>query len=132
MATNPDRESLGTLFSNLSTQIGDLVRQQATLARVEVADKLALIERRLIRVVIGAVLATGGVLTLMAALVLGIAALGVAPWASATLVGALLTLIGYIMTRRASTEFGRGDLKPQVTINTLKESTEWAKHPTRT
>jgi hypothetical protein len=132
MATLSDRESLGTLFSTLSSQIADLARQQATLARVEISEKLALVERRLVRVVIGAMLATGGVLTLLAALVLGIAALGVPPWLSATLVGLVLTVTGYALTHQATSDLSRDELAPRSTIETLKESTEWAKHPTRT
>ena len=132
MTVHSDRESLSALFSTLSIQIGDLVHQQATLARVEVAQKIALIERRLVRVVIGASLATGGVLALLAALVLAIAALGVPPWLSATLVGVALTTIGYSMTRQGAGDLKRDELAPRNTIETLKETTEWAKHPTRT
>jgi uncharacterized membrane protein len=127
-----DREPLSTLFSTLAAQIGDLIRQQTALAQIELSEKLTLIERRLVRVVIGATLAAGGLLTLLAALVLGIAALGVPPWLSATIVGVALVIIGYGLTRQATTELGRDELAPRKTIDTLKETTEWAKHPTRT
>jgi putative superfamily III holin-X len=132
MTVHSERESLSTLFSTLSSQIGDLVHQQATLARVEITQKIALIERRLIRVIIGATLATGGLLALLAALVLGIAAVGVPPWLSATLVGVALTAVGYGLTRQGTSDLKRDELAPRDTIETLKETTEWVKHPTRT
>jgi len=127
-----DRESLATLFSDLSTQIGDLIRQQATLARIEMSDKLGRIERRLARVAIGGVLAVAGVLTLVAAVVLVLVTLGLPAWASAAIVGIALALVGYATVQQAMARLNREELAPRATIETVKESAEWVKHPTKT
>jgi uncharacterized membrane protein len=132
MATSPERESLAALFSDLSTQIGDLIRQQAALARVEMSEKLGRIEQRLSRVAIGGVLAVAGVLTLVAALVLGLTAFGLTAWASAGIVGVVLALVGYLMVQQAMSRLNRDELTPRATIETVKESAEWVKHPTKT
>jgi hypothetical protein len=126
------QESLATLFSDLSTQIGDLIRQQATLARVEISTKISRLEQRAVQVALGSGLAVAGALALVAAIVLGLIALGLAPWASAGIVGIVLTAIGYLMAQRALARLNRDELAPQVTVQTMKESAEWAKHPTKT
>jgi hypothetical protein len=126
------QESLATLFSDLSTQIGDLIRQQATLARVEISTKISRLEQRAVQVALGSGLAVAGALALVAAIVLGLIALGLAPWASAGIVGIVLTGIGYLMAQRALARLNRDELAPQVTVQTMKESAEWAKHPTKT
>src|SRR4051794_20490826 len=126
------QESLATLFSDLSTQIGDLIRQQATLARVEISTKISRLEQRAVQVALGSGLAVAGALALVAAIVLGLIALGLAPWASAGIVGIVLTGIGYLMAQRALARLNRDELAPQVTVQTTKESAEWAKHPTKT
>jgi hypothetical protein len=126
------QESLATLFSDLSTQIGDLIRQQATLARVEISTKISRLEQRAVQVALGSGLAVAGALALVAAIVLGLIALGLAPWASAGIVGIVLTGIGYLMAQRALARLNRDELAPHVTVQTMKESAEWAKHPTKT
>ena len=129
---NGDRESLATLFSELSAQVGDLIRQQAALARIEMSDKLGRLERRVGRIAIGAVLAAAGVLTLVAAVVLALVAAGLPGWASAAIVGIALTLVGYLMAQQAMARLNREELAPRATIETVKESAEWMKHPTKT
>jgi hypothetical protein len=126
------QESLGALFTDLTTQIGDLIRQQTELARVEISTKISRLEHRAVSVALGTGLAVAGGLTIVAAVVLGLIALGLAAWLSAAIVGVALAVIGYAMAQQAIARLNRDELTPKVTVRTIKESAEWAKHPTKT
>ena len=101
------------------------------LARVELSDRMSKVANSLGKVVLGAGLAAGGLLSLVAGLVLLVAALGVPAWISALIVGGTLALIGWAVARPALAFIGRG-VTPTETVQTLKESAEWVKHPTKT
>jgi predicted phage tail protein len=131
MADITNQPSIGDLFADLSRDTATLIRQQMELARVELSDRMSKVANSLGKVVLGAGLAAGGLLSLVAGLVLLVAALGVPAWISALIVGGTLALIGWAVARPALAFIGRG-VTPTETVQTLKESAEWVKHPTKT
>jgi hypothetical protein len=130
MATPKDDRTLGEMFAQLSLQIRALVEQEVQLARTEVAEKASQMSRSLGLVVGGGLLAYGGVLALLAAMILGLVAVGLAPWASALLSGALTAGIGYLLVRLGLGALRRQDLKPRQAIAALKEDAQWLKSQT--
>lgn len=131
-ARTQTQPSIGELFGELTRETGTLIRQQMELARLELSQRVSRLGRGLTRVVIGGALATGGLLAIVAGIVLAVTALGVPAWVSALVVGAVLALAGYLLAQQAISAMSREDLAPQVTIETLKENAEWIKTPTRT
>jgi membrane protein len=128
--TNEDR-SLGQLLTELSDEIRTLVRQEVQLARIELGEKVGQAKRGAAFVTAGALLAYGALLAVVGAVVLGLVALGVPPWAAA-LVGALAAGgTGYLLVRMGLTALKPGELVPQQTIDALKEDAPWLKSQTR-
>ena len=124
--------TIGELFGELTRETGTLIRQQMELARLELSQRVSRLGKGLTRVVIGGALATGGLLAIVAGIVLAVTALGVPAWVSALVVGAALALVGYLVAQQAIAAMSREDLRPQATLDTLKENAEWIKTPTRT
>jgi hypothetical protein len=75
----------------------------------------------------GSALAYAGLLTLIAALVMGLAAAGLDWWVSALIVGIVTVVGGYISTQKGLTALKREQVVPTETIHTLKENAQWAK-----
>ena len=131
MATTKDNRTLGEMFAELSRQIRTLIEQEVLLAKAEVAEKASQMSRSLALVVGGALLAYGGVLAMVAAMILGLVAAGLAPWASALVGGALAAGIGYLLVRLGLVALRRQDWKPRQAIAALKEDTQWVKSQTK-
>lgn len=131
-ARTQTQPSIAELFGELTRETGTLIRQQMELARLELSQRVSRLGKGLTRVVIGGALATGGLLAIVAGIVLAVTALGVPAWVSALVVGAVLTLAGYALAQQAISAMSREELAPQATIETLKENAEWIKTPTRT
>jgi xanthine/uracil permease len=131
-ARTQTQPTIGELFGELTRETGTLIRQQMELARLELSQRVSRLGRGLTRVVIGGALATGGLLAIVAGIVLAVTALGVPAWLSALVVGAVLALVGYVLAQQAISAMSRDELAPQATIETLKENAEWIKTPTRT
>ena len=131
MATTRDDRTLGEMFAELSRQIRTLIEQEVLLAKAEVAEKASQMSRSLALVVSGALIAYGGVLAMVAAMILGLVAAGLAPWAGALIGGALTAGIGYLIVRLGLVALRRQDLKPRQAIAALKEDAQWVKGQTR-
>jgi hypothetical protein len=125
MAYAPDARSLGDLFSDLSREIGTLVRNELALARAEMSAKLSRVGRHAGMLALGAVVALAGLFTLAAALVLILVQAGMPAWGAALLVGLGLGAVGALVATNALAALRNEDLTPTETIETLKETTAW-------
>jgi len=131
MAYAPDARSLGDLFTDLTREIGTLIRAEVALARTELSDKAARVGRHATVIVGGALLATGGIYAVIAALVLLVMRAGLPPWASALLVGIGVLAVGGLMASSGLAALRRENLRPTETINTIKETATWKDPATR-
>lgn len=122
--SNQEQPSLGDLFSTLSTQVSQLLRQEVQLAQVEMTQKANLIGRNAAFVVLAAVIAQGGFLALVAAMILALS-LFVELWVSALLVGTALTIIAVLLAQYGIKKLKAIDPAPRQTIETIKENKEW-------
>ena len=121
-----DDRSLGELFGELTRETSTLVRQEVTLAKVEMSDKAARAGKHVGILAAGGAVAYAGLLAILA----GVIALlnAVMPlWVAAILVGVVVAVVGYLLLRRALDALKREDFAPRETIETLKEDQRWAK-----
>jgi O-antigen ligase len=125
MAFAPDARSLGDLFSDLSREIGTLVRNELALARTELSLKLSRATRHAGMLAAGAVVALAGLFTLAASLVLMLVEAGMPAWGAALLVGLGLAAAGAVVANNALSALKQEDLTPTETIQTIKETTAW-------
>jgi hypothetical protein len=107
--------------------MGVLVRQEVDLATTELTDKLTRASRDAASIVVGALVAYAGFLAILAALVIGLEAMGLNWWQSALIVGVAVAVLGAVLVQRGLTALKNTDLAPRETLETLKEDAQWAK-----
>jgi hypothetical protein len=120
-----DERSLGELFAELSRETGVLIRKEVELATAEITAQARVASAHVGLVAAGGALAHAGLLVLLAAVVIGLAQLGVTPWLSAAIVAALTMAIGYVLVNTGLTRLKRTSITPKQTIETLKETASW-------
>ena len=131
MLENKDDRSLGELFADLARESSTLLRQEVQLAKTELSQKASQLGKDAASVAIGGLVAYAGLLAILAALIIGLAAAGLPWWAAALLVGLVVAGIGYALIQRGLTALKREDLTPRKTIESLQEDAQWAKEQVR-
>ena len=123
--------SLGELLRRLTTDTGELVRQEVSLAKVEMRQAGATLARDGTRIGIALGLALVGVLALTAFLILLLGDLFDNYWLAALLVGVVLAVIGGVLAKNAVNDVQRRGLAPEQTMGSLREDAAWAKQEAR-
>jgi len=126
-----DSRSLGELFADLTRETRTLIQQEMHLAKTELAQNASRMQGSVTLIVAGGLIAYGGLLAIVAAVVLGLIAAGLAAWAAALLGGVVIAGVGYALLRAGLSAFRPQDLMPRQTIETLKEDARWLKTQTR-
>lgn len=123
--------SLGELFSDLSQQTADLVRQEVRLAKAELSEKLSDVGKH--AMMIGAALAFGlaAVGAVAAAIAFLLIELGIRPWLSAVITAALMGGTAFILAQSGISALRKKSIAPVETMHSLKETTQWLKNGTR-
>jgi hypothetical protein len=125
MSGRQDERSLGELFAELSRETGVLVRKEMELATTEMTAKARVAGTHAATVAAGGALAHAGLLVLLAALVIGLAQLGIEPWLSALIVALLTAGVGYALIRSGLTNLRQTNVAPTQTIQSIKETATW-------
>jgi hypothetical protein len=125
-----DDRSLRQLVGDLSGDLQLLCVQLADVARAETRDAVRTITTSLIGIAAGAFIALIGVLVLTAAIVLGLIAAGLAPWASALIVGAALAASGGAAAYAYVGRLRRAPIDLRDTRASLAETMTWLKGQT--
>jgi membrane protein len=131
MATNNDERTLKELFLDLSRDTRMLFQQELQLARTELSEKVSKLQRSAALIVGGGLLAYGGVLAIVAAVILMLVALGLPAWGAALLGGALLVGAGYMLLRSGLATLNTRELAPRQMMESLKEDAQWLKAQTK-
>ena len=131
MAPHTEERTLGQMFAELTRDTRTLVQQEVQLATTEITEKASKMATSVGFLVGGGVIAYGGLLAIIAAAVLGLIGLGVMPWVAALLGGLLAAVAGYFLIRVGLSRLRAQDLKPQQTIDTLKEDVQWLRTQTK-
>ncbi len=119
-------ESFGTLLADLAAQSADLVRDEITLAKQELSEKVSLYPMPLVSLLLGGVIGLIAALVLCAALIIWVGN-SIGYGLSAAIIGAVLAVIAIIILMIGKAQLSHLSLKPNVTIKTLEENTEWLK-----
>jgi fatty acid desaturase len=126
-----DERSLGELFADLAHETGTLVSREVALARTEMTEKATQVGKDIAFLAVGGLIAYAGLLAIIAAVILVLAANGVPLWVSALIVGLVVAIVGYVLVQRGLTALKRQDFTPRQTLETLKDDTQWAKEQIR-
>jgi Flp pilus assembly protein TadB len=125
----PDRP-LASLISELTQETASLFRQELRLARTEFSDKARQAGRGATEIAVGGVLMLVALGALCAAAILALAMV-VKPWLAALIVAVAVALIGLVVLARGISNIRTGNLAPRRTMDSLRDSTRWAKEQLR-
>ena len=122
-----EERSLGDLFADLSRETRTLLRQEMELAKTEISRKASQAGKASASLAIGGFIAYAGFLAIVAAIIIGLAAL-IPAWLSALIVGLVVVGIGYFFIQKGLNDLKPQELVPKQTIESLKETTTWAQN----
>jgi hypothetical protein len=112
-----------TLLRDLATDVSELMRKEVALARGEIGHALSELKTGTVSLAAGGGVLYAGLLFLLLAATFGFAT--VMPlWLAALIVGAVVTLIGYIMVRSGQKRFQADHFKPDRTADSLRKDRE--------
>jgi hypothetical protein len=120
-----DERSLGELLSELSRETSVLVRKEVELATTEMTAKARAAGRHVSLIAAGGALAHAALLVLLAALVVGLWQLGLAPALAAVIVAAVVAALGYILIHMGVSALRATRVVPTHTVQSLKEDAKW-------
>jgi hypothetical protein len=122
----PADASLGELFSNLSSDMSALLRDELSLAKVELKEEITKVGRA--GGMFGGAALSGymTIVLLSFAAAWGLAELMAVGWAF-LIVAVVWGAAGALLYLRGREQLQQVDLKPEQTIDTVKEDLKWAK-----
>ncbi len=123
--------SLGELFKRLTTDTTELIRAEAALAKMEIREVGATMGKDASKIGMGAGLALVGALALGAFLIIWLGDLFDNYAVAALIVGAVLLGVGGYLARNAVDDIKRRGLKPEKTVQALRDDAAWAKEEGR-
>jgi len=121
-----ENRPLGDLFGDLATEMSNLVRQEVSLAKVEVAQKAKYVGRNVGYLVVGGAVAYAALLAILAAIVMLLARV-MPNWGATLIVGVVVGAVGWMLIGKAMMALQKADLTPRETVETLKEDATWMK-----
>jgi H+/gluconate symporter-like permease len=128
--------SIPGLLRELRDDASTLLKQQVTLAKVELKENVSRLGGHVAKI------AVGGVVTFVGAIVLLIGLgqlLGVllekagmsedtAQWLGPVIVGLIVAVVGWMMLAKAKKALAKESIAPRQTIETLKADQQWAQN----
>ena len=121
-----ENRPLGDLFGDLAAEMSNLVRQEVTLAKVEITQKAKYVGRNVGYLVVGGAVAYVAMLAIVAAIIMLLAKV-LPHWGAALIVGAVVGGIGWLLVGKAMLALQQAELTPRETVETLKEDATWMK-----
>lgn len=121
--------SLGELFSELSQQTSELIRQETRLAKAELSEKLANAGRHAMLIGAGVAFGLAAVVALAAAIALLLVEVGILPWLAAVLTTLIMGVTAFALARSGISALKKQSIAPVETMHSLKETTQWLKNP---
>ncbi len=132
-----EERSLGDLFSELSKETSTLMRQEVTLAQVELTQKATIVGKQVGSLVVGGAVGYAALLIILLALVIGLSQLISAifgwtiitsAWVAAAIIGLIVGGVAFSLITSALATLKKTDLTPKQTIESLKEDAQWIKN----
>jgi hypothetical protein len=123
-----EQEALGTLLSQLISQVSTLAEREIEFARVEMSQKVAQVSRGARTIVVGGAVAYAGFLAIVATAILALVQYAALPWWAASLaIGAFVSITGLLVMMAGSRALKIQRLVPQKTLQLLKDDADWAR-----
>lgn len=127
---------LADLLRELREEGVTLFRQEIALAKTEMSEKTDRLTHNAVQCGIGAGVAVAGLFVLliglsylMSHIYLGLGvATAYAAWLGPVTVGLLTAIVGWVLIAKARNALKREHLAPDRTLNSLRETKEWAQH----
>ena len=119
-------QSLGELFGRLASDTSNLVRQEVSLAKVELTQSARETGRNVANLIIGGAIAYAALLTIIASAIMLLGRV-LPGWSAALLVGLLIAGIAWLLVGKALAALRNTDMTPRNTVETLKEDAAWMK-----
>jgi xanthine/uracil permease len=131
--TPHETRTIGSLLRELFDEARDLFRQEVALAKTEASEKASMLGKNVAFIAAGGLVAFAGALFILAALSVLLSWLfrnaGLSPematWLGPLTVGLVVTIIGYILVHKGLKTLKDGSLKPERTIQSIKEDKQW-------
>ncbi|MBW5423137.1 phage holin family protein [Streptomyces sp. BG9H] len=128
-AAKPDDPSIGDLLSEISTDLSQLVRDEIELAKAEIKQESTKAGKAV--GMLGGAGYAGHLALLLGSLTVIFALSHVVDiaWA-ALIVTAVWAVVAAVLYKTGRKRLRTVNLKPEQTVETLKEDAQWARHPT--
>jgi uncharacterized membrane protein YqjE len=123
--------SISDLVRQLAQDSTTLIRQEVALAKSEMRENVRTAARDMSMIAVGGAIAGVGMLVLTAFLVLLLGSLLQNYWLAALIVGLVFVIIGGVMAWSNLNRLRSADLKPEQTIDSLKEDKQWMQQEIR-
>jgi hypothetical protein len=123
--------SIGELFSDLSQQTSDLIRQEMRLAKAELSENFAVAGRSAMLIGAGAAFGLAAVMAAAAAIALLLIEAGLLPWLAAGLTALIMGVAAFALAQSGLSALKTKSMAPVETMQSIKETTQWLKHQTR-
>ncbi len=123
MADERNEKSLATLFSDLTRDTVELIRQEIALARADISQKVGTAQGALASIAIGAAVVLAGLFLLLQAAVEGLSMVlppEYSAWLSPLIVGAVVALVGWAMLNAGKAKLNPEHLAPRRTMDSLR------------
>jgi hypothetical protein len=127
-----DERSIGDLLKDFTHDASNLIRQEVNLAKVEMSEKIAIFQRNIASIAIGAALLLVATLLVIAAINRGLTALftawfgwDVAVWLAPIVLALLFGLIGFGLIGSGKSSIRREGITPHQTVDTLHDDKRW-------
>ena len=128
-----ETRTIGSLLRELFDEARDLFRQEVSLAKTEATEKASLLGKNVAFIAAGGLVAFAGALFILAALSVLLSWLfrnaGLSPeiatWLGPLTVGLVVAIIGYVLVHKGLKTLKDGSLKPERTIQSIKEDKQW-------
>jgi hypothetical protein len=142
MSTAPHRReerSIADLLRELRDESVMLFRQEITLAKTEMSEKVSRVSRNAAYIAMGGGIVGAGALFVLLAVTAGLylimiaagASPGLSLWLSPLIVGVVVALVGYIFIKKGQHTIKNEPVTPEKTVQSLKEDKEWTESKLR-
>jgi H+/gluconate symporter-like permease len=128
--------SIPGLLRELRDDASTLLKQQVTLAKVELKENVSRLGGHVAKIAVGGVVTFVGAIVLLIGLgqLLGVllekAGMGedTAQWLGPVIVGLIVAVVGWMMLAKAKKALAKESIAPRQTIETLKADQQWAQN----
>lgn len=127
MQLQKDERSIGELFSELAAETGTLIRQEVSLAQVELTAKASKVGKNVGFLAVGGAVGYAALLAILAGIIIGLSYLMPA-WLAAILVGVVVGIAAFVLISSALAELKKTNIKPEESVESIKEDAQWLKN----